>query len=65
MMHDKDRAPSPAQAIHNPLACLVGYQLRQASLAITSDLNDRLETLSLSLISLSVLLTIDANPRVT
>ena len=67
LLHDGCMAPfSPTtQALLNPLESLLGYQLRQASLAITNDLNAHLEALSLSLISLSVLLTIEANPGVT
>ena len=52
-LHDGCMAPfSPTtQALLNPLESLLGYQLRQASLAITNDLNAHLEALSLSLIS--------------
>jgi DNA-binding MarR family transcriptional regulator len=57
-------APS-AESLENPLESLVGYRLRQVSLAIAADLSERLEALSLTLISLSVLLTIEANPGVT
>jgi DNA-binding MarR family transcriptional regulator len=56
--------PAPA-GLRDPLESLVGYQLRRASLAMAADLADRLEALSLTAISLSVLLMIEANPGVT
>ncbi|WP_395651936.1 MarR family winged helix-turn-helix transcriptional regulator [Brevundimonas sp.] len=49
----------------NPLVGLVGYQLRRSSVMMASDLAERLDPLTLTVISLSVLLMIEANPGVT
>lgn len=48
----------------DPFDGLVGYQLRRASLLMASDLAERLESLDLTMTSLSVLLMIEANPGV-
>jgi DNA-binding MarR family transcriptional regulator len=60
-----ENAQPNAAGLQNPLEPLIGYQIRQASLAITSDLSARLEALSLTVISLSVLLMIESNPGLT
>lgn len=67
LLHDPPMSSTMphADCLQNPLENLVGFQLRQTSLAITSDLTDRLTALSLTLVSLSVLLIIEANPGVT
>lgn len=49
-------------ALVDPLAGLLGYQLRRASSLMASDLSCRLEALGLTVSSLAVLLMIDANP---
>lgn len=61
MEHDQ----LPADTLPNPLENLVGFQLRQVSMAISTDLSERLAPLSLTLISLSVLLIIESAPGVT
>ncbi|MBJ7484758.1 MarR family transcriptional regulator [Brevundimonas sp.] len=49
----------------NPLVGLVGYQLRRSSVVMASDFAERLDPLTLTVISLSVLLMIEANPGIT
>ena len=51
--------------LNNPLERLAGYQLRRASVAVSSDLAERLESLGLTVVSLSLVLLIEANPGVT
>lgn len=58
-------APAPPESLNTPMQSLLGYQLRRAWLAMGSDLGQRLEAHSLTGISLSVLLMIEANPGVT
>lgn len=48
-----------------PMQGLLGYQLRRAWLAMAADLGHRLDALSLTGMSLSVLLMIEANPGVS
>lgn len=48
-----------------PMQDLLGYQLRRAWLAMAADLGRRLDGLSLTGMSLSVLLMIEANPGVS
>src|SRR4051812_1971702 len=57
--------PASPPALVNPLQSLAGYQLRRASLAVGADLSERLDVLGLTVVSLSVLLLIEANPGVT
>ncbi len=58
-------APTPPAPLTNPLQRLAGYQLRRASLMVAADLSERLEFLGLTVVSLSVLLLIEANPGIT
>jgi len=58
-------APPPAAILSDPLQNMVGYQLRRVSLAMAADLAARLEDLNLTVLGLSVLLMIEANPGVT
>jgi DNA-binding MarR family transcriptional regulator len=66
-LHDRrmENTPPAAAGLRGPLESLVGYQLRRASLVMSADLAERLEALSLTTMSLSVLLMIEANPGVT
>jgi DNA-binding MarR family transcriptional regulator len=66
-LHDgimKDASP-PDECLTTPMQGLLGYQLRRAWLAMGADLGKRLEDLSLTGMSLSVLLMIEANPGVS
>lgn len=66
-LHDGDMNidDTPDDALQTPTQGLLGYQLRRAWLAMGGDLGQRLEALSLTGMSLSVLLMIEANPGVS
>jgi DNA-binding MarR family transcriptional regulator len=49
----------------NPLDGLLGYQLRRAWAAMSSDLTRSIEDLELTITEMSVLLLIEANPQIT
>lgn len=58
-------ATSQDTGLQIPMRDLLGYQLRRAWIAMGADLGQRLETLSLTGMSLSVLLMIESNPGVS
>jgi DNA-binding MarR family transcriptional regulator len=57
--------PVDSATTQNPLDGLLGYQLRRAWLAMSTDLNRALDGLDLTLTEMSVLLLIEANPQIT
>lgn len=52
-------------SIRNPLASLLGYQLRRASQVIVTDLAALLADLDLTIAEMSVLVAMEANPGIT
>ena len=57
--------PDLATQLNDPLAPLLGYQLKRASVAMSADLARQLATLDLKLTESSILMLIAANPGVT
>ena len=55
--------PAPARA--NPLESLFGYQLRRASSAMQADLNQRLAEVGVTTVEMSIVLVVEANPKIT
>jgi DNA-binding MarR family transcriptional regulator len=49
----------------NPLKTLLGYQIRRAWAAMSSDLAQAVEDLDLTLTEMSILLLVEANPNIT
>ncbi len=63
-MNAEENDARPA-ALKNPLEQLLGYHLRRAAAAMLADLSGRISSLGLTVTELSILLLIEANPRIT
>jgi DNA-binding MarR family transcriptional regulator len=48
-----------------PMTAFIGYQLRRATAAMLTDMNQRLEDLGITVTEMSTLLLIEANPGIT
>ena len=56
---------APPPKTDNPLERLLGYQLRRAAIAMQADLAHRVAGLELTLVELSILQVVEANPSIT
>lgn len=63
-MNAEESDARPA-ALKNPLEDLLGYHLRRATAVMLADLGRRVSDLELTVTEMSILLLIEANPRVT
>lgn len=61
----RSKTPEPSAALADPLANLLGYHVRRLSVRVMADLARSLAPLGLNPADASVLLMIDANPRIT